>query len=48
MLRQVPDVSRYGKAILDENGILTGFNEKTADPVPGTINGGIYLMKKSC
>ena len=36
-----------GKAILDENGILTGFNEKTADPVPGTINGGIYLMKKS-
>ena len=47
VLRQVPDVSRYGKAILDENGILTGFNEKTADPVPGTINGGIYLMKKS-
>lgn len=40
-------MSRYGKAILDENGILTGFNEKTADPVPGTINGGIYLMKKS-
>ena len=35
------------KANLDENGILTGFNEKTADPVPGTINGGIYLMKKS-
>ena len=33
VLRQVPDVSRYGKAILD--------------PVPGTINGGIYLMKKS-
>ena len=47
VLRQVPDVSRYGKAILDENGILTGFNEKTADPVPGTINGGIFLMKKS-
>ena len=22
VLRQVPDVSRYGKAILDENGIL--------------------------
>ena len=35
------------KANLDENGILTGFNEKTEDPVPGTINGGIYLMKKS-
>ena len=47
VLRRVPDVSRYGQAVLDENGILTGFNEKTEAARPGTINGGIYLMKRS-
>ena len=47
VLRRVPDVSRYGQAILDESGILTAFNEKTDQERPGTINGGIYLMKRS-
>lgn len=47
VLRRVPDVSRYGQAVLDEKGILTGFNEKTQEAESGTINGGIYLMKKS-
>ena len=47
VLRRVPDVSRYGQAVLDEKGILTGFNEKTPEAESGTINGGIYLMKKS-
>lgn len=46
VLRAVPDVSRYGEAVLDENGRLTAFNEKTDTPRPGTINGGIYLMKR--
>lgn len=46
VLREVPDVSRYGQAVLDENGILTGFNEKTTEAKSGTINGGIYLMKR--
>ncbi|HIQ73554.1 MAG TPA: nucleotidyltransferase family protein [Candidatus Cottocaccamicrobium excrementipullorum] len=46
VLRQVPDVSRYGRAVLQE-GILTAFNEKTPDPVPGTINGGVYLMDRT-
>lgn len=47
VLRRVPDVSRYGQAVLDEKGILTGFNEKTQEAESGTINGGIYLMKKA-
>lgn len=46
VLRQVPDVSRYGRAVLDEGGILTAFDEKTEDDGAGTINGGIYLMKR--
>ena len=45
VLRQVPDISRYGEAVL-ENGRLTGFNEKSSSPRPGTINGGVYLMKR--
>ena len=46
VLREVPDVSRYGQAVLDGAGRLTGFNEKTTEARPGTINGGIYLMKR--
>lgn len=45
VLRRVPDVSRYGSVKLDGE-LITGFNEKIEDAVPGVINGGIYLMKK--
>ncbi len=45
VLRQVPDVSRYGQAILAD-GYLTGFNEKTTEAKPGTINGGVYRMSR--
>lgn len=45
VLREVEDVSRYGQAVL-EDGRLTGFNEKTSDSRPGTINGGVYLMTR--
>ena len=45
VLRQVPDVSRYGRAVLTD-GMLTAFNEKTKEAVSGTINGGIYLMNR--
>ena len=41
----MPDISRYGEAVLTE-GRLTGFNEKTAEARPGSINGGIYLMTR--
>ncbi len=46
VLREVPDISRYGEAVL-EAGRLTGFNEKSRTPRPGTINGGVYLMKRT-
>ncbi len=45
VLRQVPDISRYGEAILTD-GILTGFNEKSSVARPGTINGGVYLLSR--
>ena len=45
VLREVPDVSRYGQAVL-EDGLLAGFNEKTTESRPGTINGGVYRMRK--
>lgn len=45
VLRMVEDVSRYGKAELTD-GVLTAFNEKTQEAKRGTINGGVYLMKK--
>ena len=45
VLRQVPDISRYGEATLT-NGILTGFNEKSSEARPGTINGGVYLLSR--
>lgn len=45
VLREVPDVSRYGQAVL-ENGRLTGYNEKSEGHKKGTINGGVYLMRR--
>ena len=45
VLREVPDVSRYGQAVL-KDGRLTGFNEKTAEVKQGTINGGVYRMRR--
>lgn len=46
VLREVADVSRYGEAVLDSQGILTSFNEKTDEVRAGTINGGVYLMRR--
>lgn len=45
VLRSVPDISRYGAARLTD-GMLTAFNEKCGNTGTGTINGGVYLMKK--
>ena len=41
-----PFTSRQA-AVLDGSGRLTGFNEKSAEAKPGTINGGVYLMKRA-
>ncbi|MEY8354072.1 nucleotidyltransferase family protein [Lachnospiraceae bacterium 54-53] len=46
VLREVPDVSRYGQAVLEE-GWLKAFGEKTDEKRPGTINGGVYLIRRS-
>lgn len=46
VLREVPDVARYGRAVLDGNGLLTAFDEKIRNTGPGTINGGVYLLKR--
>lgn len=41
-LRLVPDSSRYGKAIMEDE-IIIGFNEK-GESRPGLINAGAYLL----
>lgn len=43
LLRQVPDVSRYGQTLIEESKIIA-FNEKNEKEEAGIINGGIYLM----
>ncbi len=45
-LREVSDVSRYGKVELKGNHIVA-FNEKEQQQKAGLINGGIYLIHKS-
>lgn len=45
VLREVPDVSRYGEAVL-EGAMLARFNEKSTVQRAGTINGGVYLLKR--
>ena len=42
----MPDISRYGAARLTD-GLLTAFNEKNGNTGAGTINGGVYLMKRA-
>ncbi|WP_143321888.1 nucleotidyltransferase family protein [Clostridium sp. HBUAS56010] len=46
VLREVSDVSRYGQAVL-EDGWLKTFDEKTDTSSQGTINGGIYYLRRS-
>ena len=46
VLREVDDISRYGQARM-ENNRLIAFNEKVQEAVSGTINGGIYSIRKS-
>jgi NDP-sugar pyrophosphorylase family protein len=44
VLAAVQDVSRFGKAIVDENNQIIAFHEKGDDLAPGYINAGIYLI----
>ena len=42
--RAMPDTGRYGLVQIDDNGLLTGFREKTPGHA-GIINAGVYLMR---
>nr|WP_294566427.1 HAD-IIIA family hydrolase [uncultured Rhodopila sp.] len=46
MLRRLDDASRYGVVTLD-GGRITAFRERPPAGTPGTINGGIYLFRKT-
>jgi len=44
-LRYVADASRYGMIDCSQNGSVIAFREKSDQPMPGLINGGVYLIK---
>jgi D-glycero-D-manno-heptose 1,7-bisphosphate phosphatase len=46
VLRRLDDASRYGVVTLDGDRI-TAFRDRPAAGTPGTINGGIYLFRKT-
>lgn len=46
-LREVPDVSRYGKVTIDNEGSVVSFAEKTFGAEGGgLINGGVYVVSR--
>ena len=46
VLRQMPDVSRYGSVHFDNDSRITLFAEKNTATGEGFINGGIYMINK--
>ena len=45
LLKEMEDVSRYGKVTLTEEGLISSFEEKGAYSGKGLINAGIYAAK---
>ena len=45
-LKEMKNVERYGKVVIDENDMIIGFQEKKYFK-NGLINGGIYIIKKN-
>jgi D-glycero-alpha-D-manno-heptose 1-phosphate guanylyltransferase len=43
-LRKVDDASRYGTIVTDKRQRISSFSEKTNLAMPGTINGGVYIL----
>ncbi len=43
-LREVDNASRYGQIDMNNQGIITGFHEKSDNDKPGLINGGTYIL----
>jgi NDP-sugar pyrophosphorylase family protein len=46
VLTEVPDVSRFGRVLLDKDDRVTRFDEKGAATGRGWINAGIYLFRQ--
>lgn len=46
-LRKVDDTSRYGAIEKNTDNRVTSFHEKNGLSVPGTINGGVYILNKN-
>ena len=44
---EVPDSTRYGTVQMDRQRRVTGFKEKVGLAVPGMINAGVYVFRRS-
>lgn len=44
-LREVPDASRYGQVEINDQQIITAFQEKSNNKNVGLINGGTYIIR---
>ena len=44
LLTRVPDTSRFGSVTVSTSCDITGFTEKSTQPIPGLVNAGVYLM----
>ncbi len=47
LLKELDNVARYGKIVIDKNNIIRNFIEKSGNKEEGVINAGIYYLKKS-
>ena len=46
-VRRVPDAARYGTVQQGTDHRVVGFLEKTGSPVPGIVNGGVYVFNRA-
>lgn len=46
-VRDVPDPERYGSVVLDDEGCITDFVEKSPAPPSSTINAGTYVVRRA-
>src|SRR5713101_4207779 len=46
-VRRVPDATRYGTVQLDTHNRVVDFREKMEAPVPGLVNGGVYVFRRA-
>ena len=44
---KVANGSRYGRILIDEDGKIRGFQEKTGEPNPAIVNGGVYVFSSA-